>query len=212
MDWPFDHIAPSPADRARLAFLDDPSLSTAEVALIAGCRLATAQDVRRRLAGLGVLEPLREPRRAFPQHVPLPRSPRVLQEGACVGVLPSPWTSDDPADRTRARLICITECHVQAQCLDWSLRAIGSGDSAIYGGVGPSERRALRAGRGIRRPNGTVALNRAKTACPACGLPLSGENLILERGRRPGSTRRRCRACTRQRKAEYAQRRKEAAS
>jgi hypothetical protein len=134
-----------------------------------------------------------------------------LAEGSCVGVLPSPWTSDDPRDRTRARLICM-ECHVIEQCLRWSLAAIPNSDSAIYAGCGPSERRSLRAQRGIARPNGTAAINAAKTCCPQCGLPLSGPNLIEEAGRRPGTTRRRCRSCTRARKAAAYERRREAAS
>jgi Transcription factor WhiB len=202
-DRPPDHIALSPADRCRLAWADDSSLTSAEVALRAGCTPAQAADVRRRLANLGVLPPLREPRRAFPQHVPLPRAPRILAEGACVGVLPSPWTSDDPAQRAHARIVCITECHVADACLAWALRAVPAGDPAIYAGTGPSERRALRAERGIRRPNAVAAINAAKVTCPRCGLPLQGPNLVTEPGRRPGTVRRRCRACTARRKREY---------
>jgi hypothetical protein len=131
----------------------------------------------------------------------LPRSPRILGEGACVGIIPSPWTSDDPQDRAHAQIVCITQCHVIDACLRWALRAVPTSDSAIYGGTGPSERRRLRAELGITRGNGVARINAAKQACPECGLPLSGPNLIEERGRRPGTTRRRCRACTRQRKA-----------
>jgi Transcription factor WhiB len=196
-----DHIAASPADRARAALLDDHTLTNAEVALRARAAPAQVASVRRALASYGVIPPASPPRRSFPAHVPLPRSPRVLAEGACVGVVPSPWTSDDPADRTRARLTCITGCHVAAACLSWALRAVPASDSAIYAGTGPSERRQLRAAAGLQRPNAVTAINAAKTCCPECGLPLSGENLITEPGRRPGSVRRRCRACTRARKA-----------
>jgi hypothetical protein len=202
----------TPADRCRLVLLDDASLSNREVAALARATTAQAADVRRRLTGLGVLAPQRVVTARFPQHVPLPRSPRILAEGACVGVIPSPWVSDDPGDRTRARLICITECHVASACLSWALRAVPADDSAIYAGTGPSERRALRAQLGLRRPNAVVAINAAKTCCPECGLPLSGENLITEPGRRPGTVRRRCRACTRARKHAAYERRREAVS
>lgn len=212
MDWPPDHIAPSPSDRARLVWLDDPSLTSAEVALLAGCRPATAANARRSLENYGVLEPRREQRPRFPQSVPMPRAPAALMQGACVGVLPSPWTSDDPADRTRARLICMTECHVAAACLDWALAAVPVSDSAVYAGTGPSERRALRAARGIKRPNAVTAISAARQSCPECGTPLAGENLITEPGRRPGTVRRRCRNCTRIRKHEAYQRRRAAAA
>ncbi len=96
------------------------------------------------------------------------------------------------------------------QCLDWALRAVPAGDPAIYAGTGPSERRLLRAQRGLARPNAVQAINAAKACCPACGLPLSGGNLITEPGRRPGTVRRRCRACTRRRKHDYERRRAEA--
>lgn len=207
-----DSIAASPADRCREAYASDPSLSPAECALVARASRATAASVRRALVSYGVLEPAREPPARFPSPVPVPRSPRVLAEGSCVGVIPSPWVSDLPADRTRARLICITQCHVAAACLDWALRAVPTSDSAIYAGTGPSERRLLRAQRNLRRPNATTAINAAKTCCPECGLPLAGPNLITEPGRRPGTVRRRCRACTKRRKHEAYQRRREAAA
>jgi Transcription factor WhiB len=202
----------TPQDRCRLVLLDDATLPNREVAVLASATPAQAADVRRRLVGLGVLAPQRVITRRFPQHVPLPLSPRILAEGACVGVIPSPWTSDDPRERTHARLICITQCHVAPACLSWALRAVPVDDSAIYAGTGPSERRALRAERGLRRPNAVVAINRAKVTCPSCGLPLSGENLITEPGRRPGTVRRRCRACTRARKAAAYAARQQAAS
>jgi hypothetical protein len=210
-----DSIAPSPADRARAALLDDHTRSNAAIAL--ACRSTPAQvaSVRRALTGYGVLPVTAPARRAFPSPAPLPRQP-WLAEGSCVGVIPSPWTSPDPADRTRARLICITECHVAAACLDWALRAVPTSDSAIYAGTGPSERRLLRAQRGISRPNAVTAINAAKTCCGECGLPLAGPNLVTEPGRRPGTTRRRCRACTRARKTadmrRYRARRKTAAA
>jgi hypothetical protein len=120
--------------------------------------------------------------------------------------------SDDPAERTHARIVCITECHVAQACLSWALRAVPTSDSAIYAGTGPSERRALRAQLGITRPNAVTAINAAKTVCPECGLPLSGPNLVTEPGRRPGTVRRRCRACTRRRKHAAYERRRRAAT
>jgi hypothetical protein len=132
-------------------------------------------------------------------------------QGACVGVLPSPWVSDDPAERARAREICAS-CHVQPACLSWALSAVPVGDPAIYGGCGPAERRRLRAALSITRPNAVAVINAAKQDCPECGEALSGCNLITEAGRRPGAVRRRCRACTQRRKAASYAARKQAAS
>lgn len=190
---------------------DDATLTNAEAAAMACASVAQAGDVRRRLIALGVLEPQREPRRAFPVRLPLPPMP-WLAEAPCVGHPKHWWTSDDPGERASAKAVCRTACHVRESCLSWSLRAVPVGDSAIYGGTGPAERRRLRAQRGITRPNAVAAINARKTWCPECGEALSGENLITEPGRRPGTVRRRCRACTRRRKAGAYERRREAAS
>jgi hypothetical protein len=79
---------------------------------------------------------------------------------------------------------------------------VPASDIAIYGGFNASQRRPLVQQRGLVRPNGMAAINALVTCCGTCGLPLSGENLITEPGRRPGAVRRRCRACTRRRKTE----------
>src|SRR2546430_1372992 len=171
-------IADGPADRARAALCDDATRSNAEIALAIGASVDQVGDVRRALAALGVVEPLREPRRAFPQHVPLPRAPRSLQEGSCVGHPNARWwVSDDPAERELARRIC-DGCHVKAACRDWALRAVPASDTAIYAGTTAAARRRLRRALGITRPNAVVAINARKTCCPECGLPLSGDNLI----------------------------------
>jgi hypothetical protein len=94
-------------------------------------------------------------------------------------------------------------------CLLWALHAIPASDSAIYGGTGPGQRRKLRKMLGITRPNAVATINEAKTTCPQCGEALRGDNLITEPGRRPGTVRRRCRACTRIRKHEAYERRKQ---
>jgi hypothetical protein len=197
------------ADLCRAALLDDSTRSNAEIASAEGVDTAQVADVRRRLEGLGVLAPQRVPAARFPQHVPMPRAPRSLMQGACVGHPGGWWVSDDLADRQAARQVC-TGCQVLADCLDWALRAIPGDDTTIYAGTGPAQRRRLRAKRGITRPNGTQAINAAKVICPECGEALSGENLITEPGRRPGTVRRRCRACTQLRKREDYQRRKQA--
>jgi hypothetical protein len=197
---PLDPAA-TPQDRIRLILLDDHTLSNREAARLADATPEQVQNVRYALTSHGLIPVQRVVTARFPQHAPLPRSPRILGEGACVGIIPSPWTSDDPQDRAHAQIVCITQCHVASACLAWALRAVPVSDTAIYGGTTASERRALRAAYGLQRPNGVVALNAAKTCCPQCGLPLAGENLITERGREPGKIRRRCRACTRQRKA-----------
>jgi hypothetical protein len=199
--------AGGPADRARVALLDDASRSNREIALAIGATTAQVAGVRRALVSYGVLAPLREPRRAFPAPVPMPRQP-WLAEGACVGHPHAHWwTSDITRERDLARQVC-GGCHKAPACLFWALRAIPTSDSAIYGGTGPGQRRKLRKMLGITRPNAVAAVNAAKECCPACGLPLAGENLITEAGRRPGTIRRRCRACTRIRKHEAYERRR----
>jgi hypothetical protein len=190
------------ADLARSALLDDATRSNVEIAAALGITPDQVGGVRRSLVDLGAILPQRVSRPSFPQHVPMPRSPHILQQGHCVGhPHPGWWTSDDPAERELAIQVC-QSCHVAAPCLDWALHAVPSQDTAIYGGTTASQRRRLRAERGITRPNATAAINAAKTTCPECGLTLSGSNLITEAGRRPGSARRRCRACTRRRKHE----------
>jgi Transcription factor WhiB len=116
---------------ARAALIDDPTRTNAEIALAEGADVAQVGDVRRRLEGLGVIAPHRVPPARFPQHVPMPRQPWQLTEGACVGHPHAGWwTSDVPAERESARLICAT-CHVADACLAWALDAIPGDDSAI---------------------------------------------------------------------------------
>ena len=202
--------AGGPADRARAALLDDASRSNREIALAIGATTAQVATVRRALVSYGVLAPLRLPPARFPEHVPMPRQP-WLAEGACVGHPHAHWwTSDDRAERDCARRVC-GGCHKAPACLFWALRAIPTSDSAIYAATGPGQRRKLRKMLGITRRNATASINAAKECCPACGLPLAGDNLITEQGRRPGTVRRRCRACTRIRKHEGYMRRRAAA-
>jgi transposase-like protein len=100
---------------------------------------------------------------------------------------------------------------VKDACRDWALRAIPASDTSIYAGTTTAAaRHRLRRALGIIRPNAVSAINAAKATCPECGLPLSGTNAITEPGRRPGTVRWRCRACTQLRKREDYQRRKQA--
>jgi hypothetical protein len=73
------------ADRCRAALLDDPTRTNAEIAVAEGVDVAQVGGVRRSLVNLGVIAPQRVTPARFPQHVPMPRAPRVLQEGLCVG-------------------------------------------------------------------------------------------------------------------------------
>jgi hypothetical protein len=199
-----DHIAASPSQRAREALVDDAERSNREIAIAVRATTDQVASVRRALTDLGVLAPQREPRRSFPQHVPLPRQP-WLAEGACVGHPGADaWTEPRHPDREAARMTCLHCCPVQRTCLDWALAAVPASDVALYGGATAAQRARLRRQRGLERPliAGIPVINAAKAACGNCGLPLSGENLVTEAGRRPGTYRRRCRACTRARKAQ----------
>jgi hypothetical protein len=161
-----DHIAASPSDRCRLVLLDDHTLSNAEVALRARATRQLAASVRRRLISLGVLAPQRAaaPSR-FPRYKALPRSPRQLTEGACVGH-PSAdaWTSADPGDRAFARNVCWFACHLTEQCFTWSL-SLPADDLAIYGaGTAADRERARRqlAGKPVPLRSTTAGKNAAR--------------------------------------------------
>ncbi len=54
--------------------------------------------------------------------------------------------------------------------------------------VRPDHLEALTHREHVLRHDGPTAVNARKTHCPKCGLPLSGDNLLFETGRR-------CRAC-----------------
>jgi hypothetical protein len=142
-------LYPDPADRARLTWLDDHTLSSREVALRARCSPATAASVRRELEDYGVLAPQRVPEPRFPRYRGLPPAPRALAEGACVGhERADAWTSAEPADRILAAVTC-AGCHVLAACREWSL-SLPDADQATYAGWGASDRereRLRRAGR-----------------------------------------------------------------
>jgi hypothetical protein len=195
------------ADRCRAALRDDATRSNAEIAESEHVTTAQVAGVRRALENLGAIATQPVPPARFPEHVPLPRSPRVLMEGACVGHPDARWwVSDNQGERELARRVCDDSCHVKAPCLSWALRAIPASDTSIYGGTTAAARRRLRRALGIVRQNSVVMINAAKTACPSCGEALSGQNLITEPGRRPGTVRRRCRACTQRRKREAYQR------
>jgi hypothetical protein len=214
-----DSIAASPADRARAALLDDWTRSNREIALAVRSTTAQVASVRRALTGYGVLPVTTPQRRAFPSPAPLPRSPRSLQTGSCVGhPRPDLWISPaSPAEREEAKHICRFCCPVTLTCRDWALKAVPAADTAIYGGCTAPERARLRQQMGLGRlpgPSGRPAIEAALTTCPECGLPLQGPNLVTE-VRRDGSAHRRCRACTRARKTAsmraYRARRKAAA-
>ena len=213
---PFCQRQDSPADRCRAALIDDPERSNREIALAARASPDQVASVRRALVSYGVLAPRRLPPARFPEHAPLPRPPWQLTEGLCVAAghpPPDAWTEPGHPDRQLARMLCREACHVAAACLEFALHLPAS-DTAIYAGTTAADRTALRRQRGIAPPPpyGVPLINSRKTCCPACGLPLSGENLITEPGRRPGTVRRRCRACTQRRKAAAHAARREAAA
>jgi Transcription factor WhiB len=145
-----DHIAASPADRAREALLDDATRSNAEIAFAVRSTPQIVKAARAELASYGLLPATPYPQRRFPGHKALPRPPEALMEGACVGhPRPEAWTDPaTPADQITAALTC-AGCHVLHQCREWSL-SLPTSDLATYGGWGASDRereRLRRAGR-----------------------------------------------------------------
>jgi hypothetical protein len=142
-------IAASPADRAREALLDDWTRSNAEIAIAVRSTPQIVKNARAELTSYGLLPPSPYPQRHFPRHKALPPPPRVLQQGACVGVDPSPWTDPaTPSEKILAACIC-GGCHVLLICREWSL-SLPEADLATWGGWGASDRareRLRRAGR-----------------------------------------------------------------
>jgi hypothetical protein len=137
--YPPDHVALSPADRCRLILLDDYTLANAEVALRARVSRDLVKRVRYHLVSAGAIPPSRVSAGRFPSLAAMPRPPRVLAEGACVGHPDAgAFTSDDPQDRERAVAIC-HGCHVITSCLTWSL-SLPTRDTAIYAGLTARQR------------------------------------------------------------------------
>jgi Transcription factor WhiB len=165
-----DHIPASPADRAREALLDDPSASNREIALRARSTPAQVRAVRKALTGLGVLPATPYPQRSYPRFRPLPRPPRELMEGACVGhPNADAWQPGaSHYDREMAKNICRFSCHVAELCAEWSL-SLPVRDLAIYAGMTASERERVRA----RRRPGPMPLR----------LTSAGQNVARNRRR-----------------------------
>jgi hypothetical protein len=138
-----DHVAASPSDRAREALVDDATRSNREIAIAVRCQPVVVARCRSQLTDLGVLPPGPYERRGFPVLKALPRPPRILQEGACVGRDPAPWTEPDHPDREEARSVCRTACHVAEACLSWSL-SLPQSDRGIYAGTTSTERERLK--------------------------------------------------------------------
>jgi hypothetical protein len=162
---PPTYLGPSPADRARAALIDDASRSNREIALAVRSTPAIVKRARIRLTALGVLPPSPVPQRHFPAHKALPRPPRDLMEGACVGSPhPDAWAAGaDPADAILAAITC-AGCHVLLACREWSLH-LPQSDLAIYGGWGAPDRereRRARAGRPIPFSATTAGKNAAR--------------------------------------------------
>jgi hypothetical protein len=210
-NWPDgEALSPSPADRARMALLDDPGRSNAEIAISIRVRPATVVGVRRSLESLGVIAVTTVARRNFPETTPMPRQPKALMEGACVGYREPLWTSEDVAQRAKAVRIC-NGCHVREICLEWALSALPAHDQAIWAGLNASARAQLRRERGLGAAMyGQPWINAVKTCCNTCGLPLEGPN-CYSYTTPDGRQRRGCRACRRRRTAEHQRARRAAA-
>jgi hypothetical protein len=72
----------------------------------------------------------------------LPRQPRQLAAGLCVGHPHRDWwTSDGHAEREAACHVCCA-CPVRGPCLAWSLHLPAS-DRAVYGGLSAAQRQQL---------------------------------------------------------------------
>ena len=212
--WPDgEQRSPSPADRARLALLDDATRSNNEIALSVRVKAQTVASVRRSLESLGVIAVTTVARRNPPEYVPTARQPRSLMQGACVGhAQPGLWCSEDAGERNVAVTIC-TACHVQRECLSWALVNLPVHDQAIWAGTNASQRTRLRRELGMDTaglPRGQPWINAVKINCNTCGLPLSGPNLYEYQVN--GRTRRSCRNCRRRRTSEWQRRARAARS
>jgi hypothetical protein len=142
----------SASQRIRLVLMDDSSLSNAEVAVLASATLAQVERARRSMIDVGLLLPRRVVATHFRGLKELPRSPRVLAEGLCVGHAQRDyWTSDDWHERQVAISVC-QSCHVIDACREWSL-ALPAKDTAIYAGLTSLGRARLRRQRaGLSEP------------------------------------------------------------
>jgi hypothetical protein len=83
--------------------------------------------------------------RAMPAY-PRTRQPAALARGSCASHPYDLWVSDGAAQREAARRIC-ARCPVRGPCYEYSL-TLPATDSAIWAGLGPRERAALRRARG----------------------------------------------------------------
>jgi transcription factor WhiB len=154
----------SAPDRVRLVLLDDHTLGNREVAVLANATAAQVERVRRSMIDVGLLMP----RRVVAAHLrgfkELPRSPRILAEGLCVGhAQPDYWTSDDWHERQVAISVC-QSCHVLDACREWSL-SLPAKDQAIYAGLTSLGRARLRRQRaGLPEPANLVNANARRAA------------------------------------------------
>ena len=160
-----DHIAASPADRAREALADDPSRTDREIALAVRSTPAIVASARRELTAAGVLPAAPFPQRHPPRFKDLPCQPPELARGTCAGHPDADcWTSSDPERREFARNVCRFACPVTVACFEWSL-SLPESDTAIWGGTTASDRiriRAQRAGRPIPFSRTTAGKNSAR--------------------------------------------------
>jgi hypothetical protein len=100
----------------------------------------------RRWCGPDCRRPVRDPSAHHPPPITeLP--PFDFSKGLCTHVPPSQatwWTSDNVFLREAARELCLA-CPLLVPCAEWSMH-LPRRDTAIYGGMGAPERRALRSG------------------------------------------------------------------
>jgi hypothetical protein len=143
-----DHVPAGPAGRARAILLDDHTLSNAEVSLRARAPRDQVTHVRYRLVSAGMIPPSRVVPQPPPRFKPLPRQPRELMQGACVGhPRADAWLAGaSDYDREMAKNTCLFACPVTEACVEWAL-SLPTHDQAIYGGTTADDRDRIRASR-----------------------------------------------------------------
>ena len=187
-------------ERARAELLADASRSNLAIAEAAQCSKSTVVAARRALESAGQAEAsARQPRPQPVRPPPIPDIPRQpdLSAGRCATSGHADWwTSSDHAEREMARGICRC-CPLLAACREWALSALPTADSSVYAGMSGAqriaERRRRRQAARLAELSAPGRYNSLKTHCGTCGLPYSGDNLIMVKGK--SGMQRGCRQC-----------------
>jgi WhiB family transcriptional regulator, redox-sensing transcriptional regulator len=115
-----------------------------------------------------------------------------LDHGACIGHDPDMWFSGDGIDAARAKGICLAECPVRFQCLEYAVREDIPGGT--WGGLDEAERRPLTEARARKCRNGLHLMDAENTytapdgtrSCKGCRRAAEAARRTAERIARTG--------------------------